>query len=235
MKQSEITDFQKKSAKDLLVIAIATIIPLVIYLFFENEWKVLARNEDVNIWLRYFPIVMLAYGLSGLGCTIVMIYRKELFSLYGLVRKGFFSTILLSIVVFIPHFLFLLCTDDINGYSPMQGTVITDSILKLSFPQNILGMIGIFLVWGFFEGFTYVVISKKINDCFPCRHKWLNWGAILCAVLCILLHGMIGFDIKSLFEAATTFILIYGILVIKEYTENAWGCIFVFFFLWNAF
>lgn len=47
-------------------------------------------------------------------------------------------------------------------------------------------------------------------------------------------HGMIGFDIKTLMEALATFILMYGSLIIREKTGNAWGNILIFFVIWNA-
>ena len=62
----------------------------------------------------------------------------------------------------------------------------------------------------------------------------LNYGAIVCGIICILIHGMIGFDLYTIFEALTTFILIYGMLVVKENTNNAWGCILIFLVYWNA-
>ncbi len=33
----------------------------------------------------------------------------------------------------------------------------------------------------------------------------------------------------------TILIIIYGMLMVKEITDNAWGCVFMFVFLWNAF
>ena len=84
------------------------------------------------------------------------------------------------------------------------------------------------------EGFNYVVISKKINDRYVCKNKWLNYGAIVCGLVCVLIHGMVGFDLYTFFAALTTFIIIYGMLIVKEKTNNAWGCIFIFLFFWNA-
>ena len=46
----------------------------------------------------------------------------------------------------------------------------------------------IVLVWGFFEGFNYVVICDKINRRYPTTNEWLDYGAITCAIVCILFH-----------------------------------------------
>ena len=106
--------------------------------------------------------------------------------------------------------------------------------LNSNYPTNILGYILIAFVWGIVEGFNYVVISKKINERYISKNKWLNYGAIVCGIACVLIHGMVGFDLYTIFEALTTFIIIYGMLIVKEKTNNAWGCIFIFLFFWNA-
>lgn len=63
---------------------------------------------------------------------------------------------------------------------------------------------------------------------------WLNWGAIACGVFCLLIHGLVGVTPDALMEAVTVFAIIYGMLVVKEQTGNAWGTVFVFLFFWNA-
>ena len=35
-------------------------------------------------------------------------------------------------------------------------------------------------------------------------------------------------------EIITTVIAIYGMLMVKKKTGNAWGCVFAFCFIWNA-
>ena len=226
---------KQKAKKDLAILFIATLIPLVIYLFFENVWHIQGRDESIDFWLRFWLISLSAYGLAGLGCTIVFIYRKERFQDYGLIKNKALLSVALSVLIFAPHFIFMVITGAVHGYSPMNGTVLTHSVLNRPFPQNILCMGLLFLVWGFFEGMNYVFMSKKINIIFPHKNQYLNVGAIFCGVACVLIHGMIGMDILTLIETITVFIFVYGILVIKDLTGNAWGCVFSFLFLWNAF
>lgn len=38
----------------------------------------------------------------------------------------------------------------------------------------------------------------------------------------------------AVLEMAATFILIYGMLIVRKETGNAWGCILIFFVYWNA-
>lgn len=130
--------------------------------------------------------------------------------------------------------IFLLMNNEITSYLPFKSCYFTKLFLNSTFPTNIIGYILTAVVWGFMEGFNYVVISKKINDRYVCKNKWLNYGAIVCGLVCVLIHGMVGFDLYTFFAALTTFIIIYSMLIVKEKTNNAWGCIFIFLFFWNA-
>ena len=40
--------------------------------------------------------------------------------------------------------------------------------------------------WGFFEGFSYVVIAERVNRLFPVRRVWLNAGAAAGGVICLV-------------------------------------------------
>lgn len=233
MQPAEIQN-QSKVNKDLLIIAIASLISLVIFLGFGNPIIEFARNSDANIWLRGLPVVVLQFGLAGLGCTIVILYRKEKLRDYGLVTRNMVPGILLSALACVPAFVFMWLNNEISSYLPLRRCLLTGEYLAAGFPTNALGYLLVATVWGFFEGFNYVVISKKINELSPSTNPWLNYGAIISGVLCVLIHGMIGFDLYTILGALTTFIIIYGMLLAKEKTGNAWGCIFVFLFFWNA-
>lgn len=234
MKRKELSHNQKSADKDLNIILFFTLIPLIIYLIFGKSIIIFAKTGDVNIWLRFIPISLLQFGLAGLGSLIVIIYRKEKFKEYGLAKNNSFKTVMLSLLVCIPSVIFLLVNNEIESYLPLKNCLFTYEFLNAKFPINVLGYLLIVLVWGFMEGFNYVVISKKINDRFKSKNKWINYGAIVCGLVCILIHGMIGFDLYTIFQALTTFILIYGMLIVKENTNNAWGCIFIFLLFWNA-
>ena len=232
--KKELSVKQKNADKDLNIIIFVTIIPLIIYLIFGKNIMSFAGINEVNIWLRFIPIMLVQFGLAGLGSLIVVCYRKEKLKEYGLIKNNFLKTIILSILVCIPSMIFLLLNNEIYSYLPLKNCAFTKLFLNSSFPTNVLGYILIALVWGFAEGFNYIVISKKINDRFISKNKWLNYGALVCGIVCILIHGMIGLDLYTIFEALSTFIIIYGMLVIKDVTNNAWGCIFVFLLFWNA-
>lgn len=197
-------------------------IPLIVLIFYKDDIMGFCKDLSVNIWLRFIPLMLIQFGLAGLGCVIIMLYRKEHFRDYGLVKLRFLQTIILSMAVCIPAFIFMLVNNEVDLYLPLQGCLLTREFLSRTFPINVIGYGLTLLVWGFFEGFNYVVISKKINERYPGGRKHINYGAIVCGMLCILIHGMIGFDLYTLFEALTTFVIVYGMLMIKEKTGNAW-------------
>ena len=87
---------------------------------------------------------------------------------------------------------------------------------------------------GFFVGFNYVVISDKISERFPSKSRFWDWGAFVCAIMCIVVHGAIGVTPDAIIEMLCTIILIYGMLMVRKKTGNAWGCVLIFFVYWNA-
>ena len=39
----------------------------------------------------------------------------------------------------------------------------------------------------------------------------------------------------DILEMVSIFIIIYGMLMVKNMTKNAWGCVFIFIMFWNAY
>lgn len=60
-------------------------------------------------------------------------------------------------------------------------------------------------------------------------------GAIFSSLLCILIHGLVGVTVSDVLETISVFIIIYGMLMVKNITGNAWGCVFIFIVFWNAY
>lgn len=229
-------DIRKQNAKkDIFVIFLTSLIPMVVYLIFESSWRSFHQDINVHFWYKFALQCFISYCLAGLGFTIVMLWRKEKFSHFGLLSKNTLVSIVLSAVVFLPHFIFLMVTKGYHGYAPMSGAILYDSIMQRPFLQQLFCMVVVFAIWGFCEGFTYVYIGRKVNDIFPIKNQYLNWGAIIGGTLCVMMHGGIALNWISIFDAITMFLFVYGILTIKDITNNAWGCVASFLFLWNAF
>ena len=231
-----ITKEEKTHAKqDLLVLALITMLPLIIYVMFGDAIMEFGRNSANNIWLRFLPVLLIQFGQAGLGASVVMLRRKESFKSYGFRTGNTIKAILLAVAAFLPHLLFVLLIEGKQRYTPFMGMFLTKEILTQNIPLNWLGYGIVIVVWGFFEGFTYLAWSRKINLLLPSKSKWINWGAFFCGVICVLIHGMVGLNVETLLEGATAFIFVYCVLASKDILNNGWGCIFSFMFLWNAF
>ncbi len=192
-------------------------------------------DSSINIVLRVlFVGGIFQFGLAGLGITIVSIFRKESFFSYGLNFKNFLPMIGLSVLCCIPDFIYNVFSGNMHGWLPFSSVNTTAEVMASGFPNNVLGMLITAIFWGFFEGFNYVVIADKLNERYPSKYKFFDWGAFICAILCILIHGVIGVTPEAIIEMFCIMFLIYGMLVVRKITGNAWGCVLIFLFYWNA-
>ena len=227
---------KKQLAVDLWIILIVTIAVLGIVLVgFGNKINELSVDSSVNILLRVLIIGLGGqFGIAGLGITIVCLIRKESFLKFGLNTKNLFTALGLSLLCCVPDFVYCLINGRVHAWCPFWDVNTTPEVLSSSFPYNVLAFLVTALCWGFFEGFNYVVIRDKISELYPSKHRFFDWGALVCAVMCILIHGAVGVTPDALIEMLTTMILIYGMLIVRKETGNAWGCVLIFFVYWNA-
>ena len=224
----------KKTVKiDITIIMFVSLISAILYIALEGIIMDYGHELSNPLLLRFMPVLAIQFGMSVLGILIVLLKNKERLSDYGLVKKNAVSSIIGCLLVSIPTVVFLWLTNDIHGFLPFQGMFLTKEILHSPFPINVIGYLIIALVWGLGEGMFYVVLSKKINTLKQPKKFW-NLGAFICALIAIAIHGMIGFDIKTIVEAIATFILMYGSIIVYDKTNNAWGNILIFFVIWNA-
>ena len=235
MMKNTLTVKQKEADQDLNIIAVLTILSLIGYIIPQKQILSFLHQTELPIWSRLLFLATLQFCVAGLGTSVVMIRRKESWKQYGLLAKHFLPTLIQTAAICLPLLLFLISRGQIHSYLPFQSILLTREVLASSFPTNILGFLLIGLIWGFWEGFNYVVIANKINCRYPSHHTWLDYGAFTCALICLIIHGMIGLSLHAILESLSVFILIYGMLVIQKKTGNAWGCIFIFLFIWNAF
>lgn len=230
----KLTQQQKKIDTDLWIILAVTFAVLSIYFVFNAQLNAFLSNNAITVLSRVLLAACLQFGLAGLGITVVSVLRKESFLSHGLQKNGLIPSSLLCLACCLPEFLFLLFTGEITSYLPFQSVHTTREVLNSPFPVNVLGLMTTAAAWGFFEGFNYVFICDRINERYPSANRWWSWGAFSCAVMCILIHGVIGVTPAAIIEMFCTMALIYGMLIVRERTGNAWGCVAVFVLFWNA-
>ena len=97
--------------------------------------------------------------------------------------------IALSALCCVPDLLYNLFAGNVHTWLPFFDVQTTAEALASGYPENALAMLLTALFWGFFEGFNYVVISDKIGERYPAQNMLWDWGAFVCAVMCILIHG----------------------------------------------
>ena len=237
-KTSPITDKARKKqlTADLVIIGIATFAVLALAaVIFGKEFNGFAYNKDIPVLLRVlFVGVCAQYGLAGLGITIVCIIRKEKFTDFGLNTKNLFPALGLSLACCVPDLIYQIIKGNIHHWCPFIDVSFTREILSSPLPTAVGGMLITAACWGFFEGFNYVVIRDKLSELFPSKHRFWDWGAFICAVMCILIHGAVGVTPDAVIEMLVTMFLIYGMLIVRKETGNAWGCVLIFFVYWNA-
>lgn len=224
----------KKAGLDLWIIAIITLSFFLIYMINREAIINTISDRSIHVLARTLYAAFFQFGIAGLGVTVVFIFRKESPRSHGLNRKNIFKAIILSALCVIPYLVFLISTSDSIEYLLFKNIFATVELESYPFFIGLLSNIITVTVWGFFEGFNYIVISDKINIRYPSKNKFLNWGAIVCALACILIHGAVGIQLNDIIEMLTIFFMIYSLIIVKEKTGNAFGTIFVFIFFWNS-
>ena len=230
--EQQIKERKKKLTIDLWIIALVTIAVYIVYGVFGSRIMSFCKNSDISVGPRLLTAAALEFGIAGLGITIVGLMRKESFASFGLRWENAIKAVLWTIVFFLPYILFIFLSGQFEGYEPLS-IMVTPDLHKAGIVATIIGTLVIAVVWGFFEGFNYVVICEKINRRFPVKTKFFDWGALVVSIMGILFHPM-SFSIQGIIEIVTTFIAIYGMLQVRKVYKNAWGCVFAFLFIWNA-
>ncbi len=232
MRKKQLTATEKRLDTDLWIIALVTMGVFLCYAVTGDRLMGFVRDSSIPALPRLLVNAVTQFGIAGAGVTIVCLLRKERFTQFGLKRENALRAILGTTLCFVPLLCYIIASGQFHGYQPFS-IMITADVLASGLPLSLLGLALIVVVWGFFEGFNYAVISEKINRRYPCGNPWLDYGAIICAIICVLFHP-IRFSLWGIVELVTSAAAIYGMLLVKKRTGNAWGCVFAFCFIWNA-
>lgn len=94
---------QKEADKDLNILALFTLLPLMGFLAFQEPIINFSRSPDHSLWIRLIVLALCQFSVAGLGTSAVLIRRKESIQKYGLVKKNSFQ---LSFKQFLLPYLF---------------------------------------------------------------------------------------------------------------------------------
>lgn len=228
----KLTEQKKRLTADLWIIALVTMAVYCLYGVIGSGLMAFCRDSSISVWPRLFAAAGMEFGIAGLGISLVCLFRKRSFTSFGLKRENSVKAILGTVLCFLPHIAFVVVSGQFEGYEPLS-IMVTPDLHKAGIVTTIVGTLVVALVWGFFEGFNYAVIAQIINERFPLKSRIFDIGALVCTLMGILFHP-IHFDALGIGDLVTTFIALYGMLMVKRYTKNSWGCVFAFLFIWNA-
>ena len=223
---------QKRLDADLWILALVTFGAFLLYAVFSGPMEAFVLDGARPLLPRLLLNAGVQFGVAGLGSVIVCIRRRERLSSLGLRKKGALPAILCTLLCFAPSVLVRLGAGKIDGYRPFD-ILIAREVRSIGLPGSLLGMALIAVVWGFFEGWNYAVICDRIDARYPAKPRFLSFGALVCAAVCLLFHPL-ELSFWGLMESLTTFAAIYGMLLVKRETGNAWGCVAAFCLIWNA-
>ena len=96
-----LTNGRKEADKDLNILALFTLLPLMGFLAFQEPIINFSRSPGHSLWIRLIVLALCQFSVAGLGTSAVLIRLKESIQKYGLVKKKFFPTILQT--VHFPH------------------------------------------------------------------------------------------------------------------------------------
>lgn len=228
----KLTEQKKRLTADLWIIALVTMAVYCLYGVIGSGLMAFCRDSSISVWPRLFAAAGMEFGIAGLGISLVCLFRKRSFTSFGLKRENSVKAILGTVLCFLPHIAFVVVSGQFEGYEPLS-IMVTPDLHKAGIVTTIVGTLVVALVWGFFEGFNYAVIAQIINERFPLKSRIFDIGALVCTLMGILFHP-IHFDALGIGDLVTTFIALYGMLMVRRYTKNSWGCVFAFLFIWNA-
>ena len=223
---------QKRLDANLWIIALATMAVYFAYGAIGKQLMAFFKDSSISVWPRLLASAGFEFGIAGLGITLVCIIQKIPFVNLGLRKENAGKAIVGAVLCFLPHIFYVIISGQFEGYEPLS-VMVTPDLHKAGIFATILGTLIIAVVWGFFEGFNYAVIAQFVSERYPVKSKWFDPGALVCTLMGIMFHP-VHFDALGIVDLITTFVALYGMLMIRKYTKNSWGCVFAFLFIWNA-
>ena len=223
---------QKRLDANLWIIALATMAVYFAYGAIGKQLMAFCKDSSISVWPRLLASAGFEFGIAGLGITLVCIIRKIPFVNFGLKKENAGKAIVGAVLCFLPHIFYVIISGQFEGYEPLS-VMVTPDLHKAGIFATILGTLIIAVVWGFFEGFNYAVIAQFVSERYPVKSKWFDPGALVCTLMGIMFHP-VHFDALGIVDLITTFVALYGMLMIRKYSKNSWGCVFAFLFIWNA-
>lgn len=226
---------QKKRSQlliDIILVFAITGIAYAIYAYYYSDIFAYANNNDVDILFRALAISFFHFCLAGLAMCLVMLFRKEKFKDMGLDMENAMPSLAHSAILAFAFFVTTIIKGTwVINYPFRPQTLCNDIMTTQPIPIMIAGALIMLLSCGFFEAYNYAYVSRKINLVFPVKNLFLKPGPIITGILGYIAHATVG--INGWIESIPLMFLIYGLMLIYEKTDNAWGAVLAFSVIWT--
>ena len=168
-----------------------------------------------------FILAAFQFAAEGLVPLILMAIRGERFSDYGFNWRNLGKSIALAVCLVVAYDLALSWQAGRWIWVPLRRHNAVRISFAAGFPLNLVGLVVVIAIWGFFEAFFGVFVAKKLNQVAGhAGNGWLAPGVWGFALFNGLLHAAIGQGVAGFL---TSFASGYAIAVIPALTSNAWG------------
>jgi len=168
-----------------------------------------------------FAAAAYQFTFEGVAPLLIMAFRRERFSAYGLNGRNAGKSLALALLLAVIYDIAMSWHAGALLWVPLRRQPAVRISLAAGFPLSLVGLAVTIAVWGFFEGFFGVFFAKKLNQALGHDGRgWLAPGALVFALFNALIHLGIGQGIEGfVFSLASG----YAIAVIPAVTGNAWG------------
>jgi len=217
---------------DVILIISITALVYVLYYLFSSDIVRFATDPSKNILLRTLFLTVLHFCQGGLALTVIMLIRKEKLIDKGLSMDNIIPSLMYSSVLIIIYCVVIYVRGIWRLTYPFRTTMVYDQLISQPIPIMVTGFLLLLITCGFFEAYNYAYISRKINLLIPVKNVFLRPGTIFVSIAGYIAHSIVGMN--GWIGSLPLLVLLYGLMVVYEKTDNAWGCVLAFSMLWTT-
>ena len=216
---------------DVILLFAITALVYVVYFHYLEDILTYSNDPNNNILLRALFLSVLHFAQAGFALCIVMKFRSEKFINNGLGMKNVMPALAHSTVLTLVYIIVIALRGTWRLNYPFRPESVCNELISA---QPVLIMIiGLFIFMiscGFFEAYNFAYVSRKINLLFPTKNVYLSPGPIIVSLIGFIAHAVVG--INGWIGSLPLLFLIYGLMIVYEKTDNAWGCVLAFSVIW---
>jgi len=165
--------------------------------------------------------------IAGAAPLIIVFARKEKFQMYRIKKQGLLRSLFLGLLFSVIYALMASLVKGEILFIPLKRIAVVQIAIEMGFPVNIAGVFLAAAIWGFFEAFTLIMLSVKIDLLIggSFRPYWFSFGPVIVAVANGLIHFGMGQGVLEGF--LLSFISALMITITGNIVKNSTGGLLV--------